>query len=290
MAAPPACAYAAGMTGLPLDDVVRALEAIAPLALAEPWDNVGLLLEPVPPRQVRRVLLAIDLGEPVLDEALARKAELVVAYHPPWFDPLRRLAAKDARQRVLLRAAAARVAIHSPHTALDAAPGGLNDWLADGCGAAAARCALQPVLSGVQPALRQDAGVVAGQGRLVVLAVPTRLDELVARLKLHLGATHVRVAAAPDHAAGGMLRRVAVCAGAGGSLVKDAAADLLVTGEMRHHDVLRALERGRSVLLCDHTPTERGFLPILGDRLARCIQERAEVHVSSVDRDPLQTR
>jgi dinuclear metal center YbgI/SA1388 family protein len=115
-------------------DVVRALEAIAPLAHAEAWDNVGLL---VGAREwpAERVLLTIDLTESVLEEAVARGAQMVVAYHPPIFEPLKRLTDDRPRERLLLEAAQAGLAIHSPHTALDAAPGGVNDWLAESVGA-----------------------------------------------------------------------------------------------------------------------------------------------------------
>jgi len=116
---------------LPLASVVAALEALAPLALAASWDNVGLLVEPPPGHDVvvRRVLLTIDLGERELDEALASGCELVVAYHPPIFQPLSRLTRASAVERVVLRAVAHGVAVYSPHTALDAVSGGVNDWL-----------------------------------------------------------------------------------------------------------------------------------------------------------------
>jgi len=60
-----------------------ALHALAPLHLASGWDNVGLLVEG--DREVRRILLCIDLTEPVLAEVELLDADLVVAYHPPIF-------------------------------------------------------------------------------------------------------------------------------------------------------------------------------------------------------------
>ena len=81
----------------------------------------------------------------------------------------------------------------------------------------------------------------------------------------------------------------AVCAGSGSSLLEDAAAlgaTVFVTGEMSHHDVLRAHALGLEVLLAGHTNTERGYLP----RLASALTARTpstEFIVSKVDRDPL---
>ena len=123
---------------LPLERTLALLEELAPLRYAQEWDNVGLLLgtlgegEHAP--SVTRVLLTIDLTEAVLEEARTAQAELVVAYHPPLFRPTKRLDAARPTSRVLLRAARAGIALYSPHTALDAAPGGMNDWLAAGLG------------------------------------------------------------------------------------------------------------------------------------------------------------
>jgi dinuclear metal center YbgI/SA1388 family protein len=111
--------------------LAAALEMVAPARLAETWDNVGLLLgDPAAP--CARVLATVDLTGEVLSEAMDLRANAVVAYHPPIFDPLKRLAASDPRQRVLLQAASAGIALLSPHTALDACRQGVNDWLAEG--------------------------------------------------------------------------------------------------------------------------------------------------------------
>ena len=63
--------------------------------------------------------------------------------------------------------------------------------------------------------------------------------------------------------------------------------DLLVTGEMRHHDVLARVASGTSVILTDHSHSERGYLPVLAARLAEALASGVEVRVSEVDADPL---
>ncbi len=117
-----------------LSDVLTVLERLAPPALAEGWDKVGLAVGDLTGRgrDVRRGLLCIDLTEAVLDEAIAAKAELIVAYHPPIFEPLAAITSHDPRQCLILRAVEHRIAVYSPHTALDAAADGVNDWLAQG--------------------------------------------------------------------------------------------------------------------------------------------------------------
>lgn len=280
-------------------DLYQLLNHLTPTALAEGWDNVGLLFDPLPPLAatgadtVARVLVAIDLTEPVLQEALAFGADVIVAYHPPIFSGLKRLTRDVPLSRRLLRLAQAGVAVWSPHTALDAIPGGMNDWLAEGCGEAAASSPLQPRDAPLDPPRPDLAG--AGLGRLLTLAAPTTLNDIVTRLKTHLGVPHVRVAATPNHVGGASsaeaISRVALCPGAGGSLFAPLPApaaggpQLYLTGEWGHHDVLAKVAQGASVILTEHSNTERGFLPIYAGWLRD--QAGVDVRVSTTDADPL---
>ncbi|MEM6459660.1 MAG: Nif3-like dinuclear metal center hexameric protein [Planctomycetota bacterium] len=112
-----------------LDEVLGMLRSVAPERLAEPWDKVGLQLG-VLTQTVSRGLLCIDLTEAVVAEAVKKKCELVVAYHPPIFRPLEGLRDDGPwTQRRVLAATRAGLAVYSPHTALDAVRGGVCDWL-----------------------------------------------------------------------------------------------------------------------------------------------------------------
>ncbi len=271
-----------------LKKLLSTLEAIAPLELAEDWDNVGLLVEPTKPRKISRVFLTIDLTEHVLDEALRGGADAVIAYHPPIFGGLQRLTRRTSGERIVVRSIEAGLAVYSPHTALDAAGGGVNDWLADGLGEGA-RQALEPkeLSSDVEDSVSEGRTVI-GQGRVLELERAATLTTIVGRVKKHLGLAKVRVARAPEHRASTKLSSIALCAGAGGSVICGVEADVYWTGEMRHHDVLAANAQGRSVILCDHTNTERGYLAVLRKRLVRELGRDVKVGVSRRDRDPLE--
>ncbi|XP_078679845.1 NIF3-like protein 1 isoform X2 [Branchiostoma floridae x Branchiostoma belcheri] len=129
-----------------LSKVVSTLNNFAPPSLAESWDNVGLLVEPSPPHQVSRMLLTNDLTEGVLAEAVERKANLILSYHPPIFVPLKRLTQRSWKERIAVRCLENRIAVYSPHTAYDAVKRGVNDWLATGLGAGQ----VQPLEASVQ--------------------------------------------------------------------------------------------------------------------------------------------
>ncbi|KAL8706202.1 MAG: hypothetical protein Q9201_000708 [Fulgogasparrea decipioides] len=116
--------------------VISSMRKLYPEALADKsWDNTGLLLEaPFDPirRQMNSVLLTIDLTKAVADEAIQRKDCVVVAYRTQDLQRgLKSLTLSDYQQQSLLRLALEGISVYSPHTAVDAAPGGLADWLAD---------------------------------------------------------------------------------------------------------------------------------------------------------------
>lgn len=157
--------------------IAYTLDAIAPLELAQPWDNVGLLAGD-PQAKAKRVLLCIDLTAAVLAEAIEEGCSMIVAYHPPIFKPIARLRSDSSGTDGLVhQAIAAGLAIYSPHTALDAAPGGTNDVMADLCGLTA----IEPFEYPIPPATQSkivtfvphaqvdhvaDALAAAGAGRI----------------------------------------------------------------------------------------------------------------------------
>jgi len=264
---------------LRLAQLVDVLEELVPLSWAEPWDNVGLLVQPRVVAEVASVLLTVDLTRAVVQEARRRRADMVVAYHPPLFEPLRRLLGTVASHDNVMQCIAAGIAIYSPHTALDAAPGGVNDWLADGLGSGER--------SGLMP--QSDDADGPAQGREIVLDRPVALATLIRRVKQHLGLERLRVAAAKRHDKTDV-RRVALCAGAGGSVLGGRDADVYLTGEMRHHDVLAAVERGTTVVLCEHTNTERGYLPVFAQQLRTRLGRGVKVTIAGADAEPLRIR
>lgn len=126
-----------------------------------------------------------------------------------------------------------------------------------------------------------------GSGRLCTLSNPVSLDELVTRVKKHLDIQHVRLATSNAGNAD-KLMTIALCAGSGASVLKGAKADVFLTGEMSHHEVLDAVSKGTHVILCEHSNTERGFLKVFKGKLESLLGGQVDVAVSAVDADPLQ--
>lgn len=124
----------------------------------------------------------------------------------------------------------------------------------------------------------------AGQGRIGELPAPVARRDLLARIKTSLGVDHALVAGPLDGAA----TRIAVAAGAGGSLLgpaMDQGAQVFVTGELRHHDALAAAGRGVTVVALLHSQSERKALSALRDRLLAGAPGLT-IHLATKDRDP----
>ncbi|GAB6028623.1 NGG1 interacting factor [Chamberlinius hualienensis] len=126
-----------------------------------------------------------------------------------------------------------------------------------------------------------------GMGRVVTLKEATTLEMCSKLIQAHLKLTHLRLALGSERSISeSSVRRVALCAGSGSSVLSQVAADLYWTGEMGHHQVLEAVARGVSVILCEHSNTERGFLPHIQNVLQTEILPQVEIIVSKTDRDP----
>ncbi|SPO26024.1 related to Ngg1p-interacting factor 3 [Ustilago trichophora] len=285
-----------------LASAMEAMRRIAPLQLADTsFDNVGILLQapPTPQSQNEKqgVMLAIDLTTDVCDEILSSSDNIKVAivYHPIIFRGLKSLTFADPQQTSLLRLAAAGVSVYCPHTSLDAAPGGINDWLGKVVSSKEAfaelesDAALESFRGHVYPCLSTTKNAPkgfeqAGMGRLIELDSPQSFDEIVRRVKQNLDLPHVQGCKASDKS----ISTIAVCAGSGSSVFAGVKADLYLTGELSHHEVLAYKATGSSVIVTNHTNTERKYLrDVLQHWLRRELPEQYSISVSKADQDPL---
>ncbi|OLL22489.1 Protein NIF3 [Neolecta irregularis DAH-3] len=170
-----------------LSSVMRSMKSLYPLELADKsWDNTGLLLEsPFVDPGKRNVLLTIDLTRSVAQEAIQKGAGVIVAYHPIIFRGLKSLTMGDSQQSSLLQLAAAGISVYCPHTSVDAAIGGINDWLANGVSGGGENERSREAIEESQVTIEGHEG--SGMGRLVTLREGISFLTLVTRIKLHLG-------------------------------------------------------------------------------------------------------
>ena len=221
-------------------DIEQALYALAPRDLAMKWDNVGHLLGD-PDRDVKNVLVALDITEAVAGEAIRRSCDLIVAHHPvlnsKW-EPVQTIRADDPKGRLLLRLLRGGVDAICMHTNLDCADGGVNDLLAE-------RLELEHVA---------PLGDGEGLCRMGTLKAPMTMPEFAAFVCRALGSNGVRYSDA-----GKTVRKVAVGGGACGEFEAAAIAagcDTFVTADLKYHQFLDAAGKGINLMDAGHFPTE----------------------------------
>ncbi|MEI2279233.1 Nif3-like dinuclear metal center hexameric protein [Paenarthrobacter ilicis] len=266
-----------------LGEVLLAVEELWPESLAEDWDKVGLVAGH-PDALVTKVLFAVDPTLEVIDEAIEWGAGLLITHHPLLLKGVNSVAATSAKGLAIHRLIEAGTGLLTVHTNGDSAVGGVSDVLADALG-----------LGNVTPLSPAGNGLPEeGIGRVGDLAELTTLGDFAARVFEILPAVAggVRVAGDKD----GLVRRVAVCGGAGDSLldaVGASNADVFVTADMRHHPASEAREgsgNGRPYLIdVSHFASEWLWLPAAAGALGNVLADQGfdvEIRVSGINSDP----
>ncbi|RGS73465.1 Nif3-like dinuclear metal center hexameric protein [Mitsuokella sp. AF21-1AC] len=243
--------------------ILDAIERIAPRHLAEEWDNPGLLVGS-PAQEVGRILVALDVSDEVVHQAIEQGAKLIVAHHPLIFHPLKKLRTDlplGHRLSVLLKH---DIAVVAAHTNLDIAQGGVNDVLANAIG-------LSKLSSFIITEQHED-GAAESLGRIGFLPAPMTIRDFAAKVREALPTQHVRFVDAGARP----VRRVALCSGAGAEFIGKAAmmgADVYVTGDVKYHDAQQAAELGMHLIDAGHFGTEFPVVSALAARLRQELQQ-----------------
>lgn len=265
-------------------DVVAALEAAYPPALAQSWDAVGLVCgDPVEP--VRRVLVAVDPVAEVVEEALELDAQLLVTHHPLLLRGVHGVPADDPKGALVHRLVRAGAALFCAHTNADAADPGVSDALAHALGLRVTG----PLEScPAEPEQHTGASCSPGLGRVGELPQPESLRAFTARVCNALPPTAwgVRAAGDPDRP----VRTAAVCGGAGDSLLADAhrlGVDVFVTADLRHHPASEHLAAGGPALVdVAHWASEHPWCAQAASVVSAALGGTVEVCVSRRRTDP----
>ncbi|MGH3785399.1 MAG: Nif3-like dinuclear metal center hexameric protein [Pseudonocardiaceae bacterium] len=257
-------------------DVVAALEAAYPPALAESWDAVGLICgDPAEP--VRRVLVAVDPVAEIVAEALERDAQLLVTHHPLLLRGVHGVPADDPKGGLVHRLVRARIGLFCAHTNADVADPGVSDALAHALG-----LAVTGVLAG------RDELARTGLGRICELPRPESLRAFTGRVYDALPETAWGVRAAGDPQR--LVRMVAVCGGAGDSLLGAASAagvDSFVTADLRHHLASEHLAAGGPALVdVAHWASEHPWCAQAAAVMSTALGGTVDVHISHRRTDP----
>ena len=243
-------------------DFYLLLNKIAPFETQAEFDNSGLLVGS-PTAKVSCVLLALDVTESVIDEAVSLGAQLIITHHPLMFSARRQLTDEDYEGRLIRRLVREDISLIAAHTNLDQAPCGVNDTLAELCGLTE----------------------VTGEGffRCGVLPEAMTASACAEELGRRLGTT-VRLMGPED----AVIRKIGLCSGGGSdewTSAADAGCDAFLSGEIKHHVALAMTDRGMVAFECGHFATEEPAMEVLAVALQKAlpaVEYNVRVYVSEV--------
>lgn len=231
-------------------ELYERLCGVIPASLSCAWDRDGLESCPEPEREVKKILVALDVTNSVIDRAIEIGADVIISHHPLFFGGLGNINALTFDGARAVKLARAGIAVMSFHTRLDALEGGVNDTLASLIG-----------LCGVQ--VIGDEGIA----RIGELEREMSVEDFARLLKDRLSTGHgereAHIAICP---ANKTVKRVAVLGGSGGDDLKVSAAagaDTYVTGELKYHERLSASDFNMNLICAGHFFTEYPVCDIL---------------------------
>ena len=255
-------------------DITSLIEEFAPLSLQESYDNSGLIVGR-PDDEVHCALLAVDVTEEVIAEAVREGCDMIITHHPIIFTPLKRLNSATYVERCVERAIRKGIALYACHTNLDSVVNGTS-WSVGAMIGLEAMTVLEPRAG--EPNV--------GYGVVGVLPRAEDAMALLQRVKSLFEVGAVRYGEIPEE--GMMVRRVAICTGSGRSLI-DAAmvaeADVYITADLRYNDFMCG--ENRMVLMdIGHFESEFCAINILDDVLSKNLCNFA-VRKSLCSRNPI---
>ncbi|MDE7442348.1 MAG: Nif3-like dinuclear metal center hexameric protein [Muribaculaceae bacterium] len=255
-------------------EIAKIIEDYAPVGLQEDYDNAGLQVGNRD-MDVSAVLLCLDVTEDILKEAIDRRCNLIVSHHPLIFRGLKSVTGRDAVQRIVIKAIQNNVAIYAAHTNLDSAHEGVSREIG--------HILNLTNMSVLDPKPGDDS---VGIGIIGDMA-PTPKIEFLRRLKDKFNVKALRYSA---HSPRLVIKRPAVCGGAGAFLIKRAiemGADAIVTGDVKYHDFTSF---GEEILIADigHYESELCTRKIFS-RIIRDAFPEMVIYFSETESSPIAT-
>lgn len=232
--------------------ILDILEEIAPQSLKEDYDNVGLLAGH-PAWKVKKALVALDLTEEVVREAVQKEVQLIITHHPIFFRGRKNIREDDPEGAAVCALIRAKIGLIAVHTNFDQAECGVNDALAE-----------EMELFDVFPAPH---GI-----RLGKISPGIKICEIGRWVESKLGGCSRVYAQDPER----LVERIAVCGGSGGTFYETAryeGAQAFITGEISYHNAINAVMQGLCIIEAGHYETEHIAIKLLANGLQRRINE-----------------
>lgn len=252
-------------------EIIKEIENYAPLHLQESYDNSGYMCGD-PNDNICGILLAIDITEQVINEAIEKNCNLIISHHPLIFRGIKQLTPNNYINRCLIKAIKNGITIYSAHTNIDSVINGVSMTMAE-------RLELQ----NTAPLLPKDENG-NGLGLIGELECPVPAIEFLKRAKDSFNCNIIK----HSHLCKDFIKRVAVCGGSGAEFIEraiEANADIYITGDIKHHDWFRNEDK---IILADigHYESEQFTKELFYSILTKKITNFAVLY-SQTDKSPV---
>lgn len=243
-------------TEMKCSEIVQILEEQSPISFACEWDNVGLLAGSLE-KEVKKIYIALDATDEVVDAAIAAEADLLLTHHPMIFKGMKRITTEDFIGRRLIKLIQNDVAYYAMHTNFDVK--GMAD--------------LSAAMIGLEDSQVLDVTIVVegkeeGIGRVGTFMDTMTLEACAKFVEAVFSLEQVKVFGNPKK----MVRKAAISPGSGKSEIVNAiakGADVLITGDIDHHDGIDAVAQGLSIIDAGHYGLEHIFIHYMKEYLVR---------------------
>ena len=207
--------------------------------IAEEWDNVGLLIGDNT-KDVNKVLFCLDVTEKVIEKSIKNNVDLIISHHPVIFSGFKKVTNETLHGRKLLKLIENKIAVYSIHTNADFAINGLNDLIMDKFNL---------------------------EGENKILNEKMKLEDLLEKIKDALGISYVRYVGDKNS----YVKKIGLVTGGGSSFMYDIAdkIDVFLTGDLRYHESLDALEEGRILVDVGHLESEYLFVDMMEQKMRK---------------------
>ncbi len=254
-----------------LNTFQKIIERCAPLDTQESWDNSGWQIR-LGDDSVSKVLVALEVNEAVVSEAIRQQVQLIVCHHPLIFGGIKKVDHKNVTGNMIIRLVQHGISVYATHTPFDKCEGGNNDYLAQ---------LLE--LSEIQPIPGDESGIC----RMGVLSEAKTVQAVLEAFSNKTGQNirSYRLIGSPDQ----MVCRIGMCTGAGSEFMELAAAagcDLYITGDVKYHEAQHALELGITVADMGHFGSEEIFTANMAQILREAAGDCVEIAESQVNLNP----
>lgn len=240
-----------------LNEIIKVLEKRFPLTNKEEWDNVGLM---VGRRQneIKKIQLSLDVTMETIDNAIENGVDLIISHHPMIFSGVKKINSDTIIGEKIIKAIENNIAVYSLHTNLDSTKDGLNDYVGKKLNLFDGKI--------IDEINENESGI----GRVYSLGEKIKFYGFVEKIKENFLTNNLRVSGKNLDEL--LVKKVAVVNGAGSSYwrkAKKMGADLLVTGDVKYHEALDAVEEGFCIIDIGHYETEHFFGNIIKKELEK---------------------